>query len=250
MMRQGVYGAISGPGPGGAPVLTLDQIPMNGQILKDAYGYRLYDTWRFVAGTAVSTAEFLFFQTPVGGTQTGQNFSTTYTKTLIDTNMPAQGQIPKGRFFRIRSMHVRVLMTGATDTTYGSSGIATQMPTNALGAAVVSAVNEEKEILEGGFVTFRVDDRSFEQGKLIHFPTPYGLSGFAGSGAPGGSGAGTDAIAAVNNGFGRPYVFPVLRNLDGLRLFSVAMQFPYPFTPNRNFNLEVTLEGLLYRPVL
>src|SRR5262249_23314491 len=151
------------------------------------------------------TSEFFFFQIPLGGQQAGLNFATQYAKTLQDTNIKAAGQIQKGRLFRISSMQIRVLETGATDTTYGSSGAGTELPTNPAGAAVVSAVNEEKAILEAGFCTFKVDDRDFEQGKFIHFPSPYGISGFAGSGAPGGSGAGTDAIAVANNGFGRFY---------------------------------------------
>jgi hypothetical protein len=242
------YGQFSGPGPGGQPVLTGDDVMINGKLVKDALGYRLYDTFRAVAGTAMPTNVFNFFQIPQGAQTGGFNFTTQYSKTLIDTNIGTNGQIPKGRFFQIHSVQCRVLMTGATDTTYGSSGIATQMPTNAAGAAAISAVNEEKEILEAGFLTFVVDDRSFEQGKLIHFPSPYGISGFAGGGIPGTSN--TDAVAIANNGFGRPYRLPVIRNLDGLRQFRVDVQFAYAFTPNRNFNLEVCLEGLLYRPVL
>jgi hypothetical protein len=241
---------MQGPGPGGRVVRTMDYTPVNGQTLKDFYGYRLYDTIRFVAGTAVSTAIFSFFQIPLGGQTAGQNFATQYTKTKIDTNLGSAGLLSKGRYFEVHSMQVRALMTGATDTTYGSSGINTQLPTNALGAAVISATNEAAEILEQGYMSFIMDDKTYEEGKLIHFPTPYGLSGFAGSGSPGGSGAGTDTIAVVNNGFGRPYRLPIPRQIDGLRSFRVDMQFPGGFTPNRNFKIEVCLEGGLYRPVV
>jgi hypothetical protein len=210
----------------------------------------MYDTFRIKAGTALNTSPFTFFQTPIGQQQAGLNFTTQYAKTFIDTNMKQAGQIQKGRLFRIISMQVRIVETGATDTTYGSSGAGTEMPTAPTGAAVVSATNEIKALMEGSYYTFNVDDRDFEQGKGVHFPSPYGFSGFAGSGAPGGSGAGTDAIAVVNNGFGRYYQFPVIRNIDGLRHFDVSGQFAYAITPTRNCNIECCLEGLMYRSVL
>lgn len=252
--RGGTWGNLQGPGPGGMPALTLDYYefddPKTGakSVWKDAYGYRLYDTVRIKAGTALSTAEFQFFQIPVGQNTTGLNFATSYPKTFIDTNIKAAGQIQKGRLFRIISMQIRLVESGATDTTYGSSGAGTEMPTAPTGAAAVSAVNEEKALLEGSFYTFQVDDRDFEQGKGIHFPSPYGFSGFAGGGIPGTSN--TDAVAVVNNGFGRFYQFPVIRNIDGLRQFTVKGQFAYAITPTRNSNIECCLEGLLYRSVV
>lgn len=237
----------TGPGPGGSVVRNMDSIPVNGQRIADAYGYRLYDQFRFQSGTAVSQAPFRFFITPQGQQQAGQNFTTQYFKTLIDTNLEQAGAVPKGRYFEVHSIQCRILMLGATDTTVGSSGIATQIPTNAAGAATISATNEIVEVLEGGFMTFVVDSKNYEQGKLIHFPTPYGVSGFAGGGIPGTSN--TDVVAVANNGFGRPYRLPVPRKLDGLRQFYVEAVFPYAFTPNRNFRMEIALEGVLLRSV-
>lgn len=234
-----------GPGPNNTPVLTMDNTPVNGQALKDTLGYRLYDTYRVKAGTAVSLSQFLFFQVPQGQQQAGQNFATQYSKTLIDTNMESAGQLQKGRFFVVTSIQCRVIMTGATDTTYGSSGPGTEMPTDPTGAASVGAANLEKAILEAGFMTFKIDNREYEQGKMIHFPSPYGISGFAGAGV-----STTDAVAIANNGFGRPYRLPIERRIDGLRNFNVAAQFAYAFTPQRNFNIEVCLEGTLYRSVI
>lgn len=253
MPRGGPFGQLQGVGPGGMPSLTLDSYTYtnrDGQQMtfKDAYGYRLYDTWRIKAGTAIPTSEFQFFQIPQGGQQTGLNFATQYPKTVIDTNIKAAGQIQKGRLFRIISMQVRLLETGATDTTYGSSGVGTELPTAPAGAAAVSVANEFQALMEGSFYTFQVDDRDYEQGKGSHFPSPYGYSGFAGGGIPGTSN--TDTVAIVNNGFGRFYQFPVIRNIDGLRQFSVAFQFPYAITPTRNSRLECCLEGLLYRSVV
>jgi hypothetical protein len=222
----------------------------DGMVYKDAYGYRLYDTYRVVAGTVLPTAPFLFFSIPQGNMQAGLNFATQYQKSLIDTNLQQAGQIQKGRFFQVESMQVRVIDTGAISTAFGSSGPGTQLVTSPAGAAPVSGAQEEKTILESLIVTYQQDNRDYEQGKALHFPSPYGMSGFAGAGLPGGSGAGTDAFSVINNGFGRFYRFPVLRNIDGLRQFNVQAQFGYAWTPVNNFNIEVCLEGLLWRPVV
>jgi len=245
------YGQITGPGPGGRPVNSLDQIrAANGMVYKDAYGYRLYDTYRVVAGTVLPTNPFIFFSIPLGSQQNGLNFNTPYTKSLIDTNLQQAGQIQKGRFFQVESMQVRVIDTGAISTAFGASGPGTQLVTSPAAAATVSGAQEEKTILESLIVTYQQDNRDYEQGKALHFPSPYGMSGFAGAGVGGGSAAVTDAFAVVNNGFGRFYRFPVLRNIDGLRQFGVVAQFGYAWTPINNFNIEVCLEGLLWRPVV
>ena len=252
-MARGPFGQLTGPGPGGLPSLTLDNYAYTNrdgqtQVFKDAFGYRLYDRVRIKAGTAIPTAEFQFFQIPQGSSSPGLNFATSYPRTLVDTNIKAAGQIQKGRLFRIISMQVRLIGTGATDTTYGSSGVGTELPTAPAGAATVSVTNEFQALIEGSFYTFQVDDRDYEQGLGSHFPSPYGASGFAGGGIPGT--ANTDTVAVTNNGFGRFYQFPVIRNIDGLRQFSVAAQFPYAITPTRNWRLECCLEGLLYRSVV
>jgi len=250
-MQGSPFGTITGPGPGGVPVNSMDTLRApNGMVYKDAYGYRLYDTYRVVAGTVLPTNPFLFFATPLGQQQAGLNFATFYSKSLIDTNLQQAGQIQKGRYFQVISMQVRVIDTGAISTAFGSSGPSTQLVTSPAGAAPVSGAQEEKTILESLIVTYQQDNRDYEQGKAIHFPSPYGMSGFAGAGLPGGSGAGTDAFAVINNGFGRFYRFPVIRAIDGLRQFAVQAQFGYAWTPVNNFNIEVCLEGLLWRPVV
>ena len=76
----------------------------------------------------------------------------------------------------------------------------------------------------------------------------YDTTRFAGGGIPGT--ANTDAVAIANNGFGRPYRFPIPRYIDGLRQFNVTAQFAYAITPTRNCNIECCLEGFLYRSVV
>lgn len=243
------FGQLTGPGPAGRPVNTLDGVrTANGMVYKDAYGERLYDTFRVVAGTVLPTQKFRFFQTPIGQQQAGLNFATQYAKSEIDTNMQQAGQIQKGRYFEIISMQIRVIDTGAISTAFGASGPGTNLTTSPAGAATVSGAQEEKTILESLVVEFELDNRTYERGKALHFPSPYGISGFAGGGIPGT--ANTDAFAVLNNGFGRFYQFPVIRALDGLRGFSVNGFFGYPWTPINNFNVECVLEGLMYRSVV
>jgi hypothetical protein len=248
-MRTSPFGTLAGPGPGSRPVNTLDNYrAQNGMVFKDAYGERLYDTFRVKAGTVLPTNQFRFFQIPLGGQQAGLNFAAQYAKSEIDTNIQQAGQIQKGRYFEIISMQIRVIDTGASSTAFGASGPGTELVTSPAGAATVSGAQEEKTILESLIVEFELDNRTYEKGKAVHFPSPYGMSGFAGGGIPGT--ANTDAFAVVNNGFGRFYQFPVIRALDGLRGFAVNFNFGYPWTPVNNFNIECCLEGLMYRSVV
>lgn len=234
-----------GPG-GGDPSLTLDyyNIPGGNKRFKDALGLRLYDTARFKAGTAIPTQPLLFFTVPLGQEAQVVNApAEKYIKTLIDTNLESAGQLSKGREFIVHSVQAEVVVSGATDTTYGTTGPGTELPTDPTAAQAVSATNLQNAILRSAYLKFIVGEKEYEVGKLIHFPSPYGISGFAG----GGSATNFESIA--NNGFGRPYRLPVPRHIDGLRNFRVEVAFLNPLTPTRNFSLVVTLEGLLLRPV-
>src|SRR5215467_14177091 len=123
-MRGGMWGQLTGPGPSEMPPLTLDGYTYvdkagNKRKAKDAYGYRLYDTVRFQSGTVIPTTAFQFFQTPINQQTFIINVpATQYPKTLQDTNLKQAGAIQKGRLFRVISMQIRIVETGATDTTY------------------------------------------------------------------------------------------------------------------------------------
>lgn len=237
--------ALSGPGPEDMPVLTANGLYFNGKKLKSARDFHLYDTWRVKAGTALPTASFKFFVIPLGSAQAGLNFATTYTKTEIDTTMEQAGMLPRDTVMRVDSIQVRILITGATDTTYPASGIGTELPSNPAPAAIVSAPNEEHAILEGGWGQLHVGTKDYEKGKLIHFPAEYGMSGFAG----GGRDDEVDNVAIANNGFGRCHKLTVKRWIGELRNFYFEMAFPYAITPNRNFTIEVCLDGVLWDSV-
>jgi len=234
-----------GPG-GGDPSLTLDyyNIPGGNKRFKDALGLRLYDRARFKSGQPIPTQPILFFTVPLGQeAQVVNNPSEKYLKTLIDTNLESAGQLSKGREFIVHSVQAEVVVTGATDTAYGSSGPSTELPTDPTAANAVSATNLQNAILRSAYLKFIVGEKEYETGLLIHFPSPYGISGFAGGGST------NNFESVANNGFGRPYRLPVPRHIDGLRSFRVEVAFLNGFTPTRNFSIVVTLEGLLLRPV-
>lgn len=217
----------------------------------DAIGFRLYDTVRIKAGTALPVTPFTFFSIPVGQQTQGLNFATAYTKDLQDTNMRSTQQLPKGQFFRVGSMQIQMIISGATDTTYGASGPGTELQTDPAYSVAVSSTNMSLALLQASVYTFRVATKDYEQGTGDMFPTLYGISGFAGGGAdPNISGAELSNFESIsNNGFGRPWIFPIPRDIDQLRDFDVQGQFAYAITPRRNLRVRCILEGLLLRPV-
>lgn len=235
-----------GPG-GGDPALTLDYYTAAGnKRFKDALGLRLYDTLRFKAGNAVPTGTLLLFTIPRGSeTQVVNAPTEKYIKGLIDTNMDQSGSLSKGREFIVHSIQAEIVLSGATATTYSSTGNNVELATDPTpsGTAGNSATNFINHLLRSGYLRFIVGEKEYEVGKLIHFPSPYGISGFAG----GGSTNNFESIA--QNGFGRGYRLPVPRHIDGLRNFRVEVEFENPITVIQNFTLTVTLEGLLLRPV-
>jgi hypothetical protein len=102
---------------------------VQGNKLLDAFGHRMYDTIRVKAGVALPTSEFEFFAITIGQQTAGLNFATQYAKSEMDTNLRTGGQLPKDHFFRISSMQLKIIISGATDTAYGAAGAATEMPT-------------------------------------------------------------------------------------------------------------------------
>lgn len=225
----------------------------------DAIGFRLYDTFRIKAGTAIPTTPFEFFQSPLGTRVAGLNFATTYAKNLQDTNMKTNQTLPKGQFFRIGSMQIMITPVGSTDTTYGSSGPGTELPTDPSYAVAVASTNLTVATAQASFYTFRVAEKNYEQGRGDMFPPAYGYCGFAGGGATPNTvddaGAQSDPAltstfeSVTNIGFGRPWIFPIPRDIDQLRDFGVQGQFAYELTPSRNMTITCILEGLLLRPV-
>ena len=94
-------------------------------------------------------------------------------------------------------------------------------------ADALNAVNLAQAILESMTITFNLDGTDFEGGALEEFPSRYGLSGFAGGFAYVPGTAGTTIAAnetVVNNGFGQPFNWPIIRHLKGQQNFSVKVR--------------------------
>jgi hypothetical protein len=250
---------------GGLPPSTLDgfdaktmaliQTAMRqypGLTLKSFYGERLYDTARVAAGTALNSAEFPLFANPVGGQQTELNGTTLYTKSLLDTNMTNARQLPAGQYAWITSIQCQVIISGNLDDTTQTGanlGLANAPGTGSTLAAAddILAVNLAQAAVEGIIMKFQYNQTEFEKGPLKLFPTRYGLSGFSGTAPYVPGTAGTTIMqneTVVNNGFGFVYTLPVVRQIDSLYQFGVALQALNTFTPTRNFRIQVVLEGL------
>jgi hypothetical protein len=213
-------------------------------MVADAFGCRLYDRKRFKAGAAVPTTPTRFFAIGLGQSDFVVNATTEqYSKSKVDTNMVAGGQLTAGQFFVCQSIQAVVTVTAATDTTYPTSGAGTELPTNTVAAAAIAASNLTNAILNQAHCTFVCGSKEYESGLLIHFPSRYGISGYAGFGVS------TNFEGAVNNGFGAPYELPIEREIPPLVNFGVDVQFVQALTIDRQFTITMVLEGIIYRPV-
>lgn len=217
---------------------------LKGQLPKDAFGQRIYDTLRFKAGNATSTSPIRLFTVPVGGSTSVANAaSETYNKTLQDTNLEQAGLLQQGETFIVNSMQVMVTVLAQTDTTYPTSGPGTELATDPTAAAGVSGLNTANAVLDQTYFRFYIGSKDYERGPGYLFPSAYGISGFAGFGIS------TDFEGVANNGFGHPYIFPVQREIPSLTTFFVECQFLQALTIRRNFVLRVILDGVIFRMV-
>jgi hypothetical protein len=242
MRRQGgMYPNVSPLG-----LQYTDQVAkgLKGKLPKDAFGVRVYDSFRLKAGQATTTNEFRFFTTPVGQQAFVLNAPTeAYAKTRFDTNMSASGLLEQGQMLVIRSMQIQVVIPSQTDTTYPTSGPATELASNPAAAAAVSGVNLMTSVLDQTYFQFYAGEHGYEEGPGWMWPSNYGMSGFAGFGIS------TDFEGVANNGFGRAWPLPIERQIPALTTFYVLGQFIQALTISRNCVLRCILEGIKFRPV-
>jgi hypothetical protein len=223
-----------------------------GKKVADAFDYIAYDTLRFKPGAATPTQELLLFTNGFGQSVTVANAPTeSYIKPRQDTNLQDGNRLPSGQFFIVDSIQIMIEFTGSTDTTYPTSGVGTEEPTDTTAAAAISSVNLITAVLRQGIITFVVGEKEYEQGPLYQFPSDFGVSGFAGSGSS--SSATVNNIlsteVAVNNGFGRARILAIQREIPPLVNFYVRLQFFQALVISRQFSLRCLLRGILYRPV-
>jgi len=211
----------------------------------DVLDHVQYDSLRFAAAQATSTAIIRLFQIPLGAQTNVANLATeSYLKSELDTNQESAGNLPAGQEMFVNSIQVFVNVPGQTDTTYPTSGPGTELPTSTVAAAGVAGVNLLKAIMTQCTITFKVGEKRYENGPIFMFPCQYGISGFAGAGVPA-----TNNESVSNNGFGLPRILFEPRHIPSLVNFSIDLKFVQALTVTRQFTLTTLLHGVLIRPV-
>lgn len=227
-------------------------IAENGGRAASVYTDTLYDTALFDAGS-LTQQERVLFSVPIGGQNTTLVGGTTYQVGEQFTNMTNAQQLPAGNEFWAINMQVALTISGLLDNAVNASGNNPGLASdpgleNQIAAAdALNATNLAQAILESLTFTFSLNNTRFERGPGIVFPTRYGLSGYAGGFAYVPGTAGTTIAAnevAVNNGFGTPRPFAMVRHIPSLYNFGVIMKVNNAFTVTRPFRVRLVLEGV------
>lgn len=210
----------------------------------DVLDHVQYDTLRFAAAQATSTATVRLFQIPLGAQTSVANLAAeSYLKSELDTNQESAGNLPAGQEMFVNSIQIYLNIPGQTDTTYPTSGAGTELPTSVVSAAKASGVNLLKAITTQCTIVFKVGEKRYENGPIFMFPCQYGISGFAGAAET----LGNESVA--NNGFGLPRILFEPRHIPSLVNFSIDLKFVQALTIIRQFTLTALLHGVLIRPV-
>lgn len=228
--------------------------------VKQQMDWTLYDTKYFVAGTALPTSQITFFSAQIGSQDVVANSTgVAFTKTEADTNITQPNQLERGQIFICRSIQAQVTEPGnfsltvqaTQNTTLELTGPTSAIATAATGGVIIS--NLVFNYLTRGVIKLKVGTNFFESGPLSHFPSEFGISGYASTAATGLQANAPAAVtvpneAVANNGFGRGrYIIP--RTILGGQNFGVGLVFPVSFTPSRNSQIQIILRGTLYRDV-
>ena len=251
--NPGTYGGMP-------PQPVVGAVPpgVAGQIVKQQIDSVVYDTKYFVAGSVIPANSITFFAVPLGGQDVVANSTgVAFTKTYIDTNLEQPSVLARGQTLTVYSVQAKIAIPGNFDLTLQSTGNTT-LPSTLPGMGVttaatagVLATNLQSAIQNMGFIVWKIGQKTFENGKLEQFPSEWGISGYAGSSSSGTAQTGVvvpnDAVA--NNGFGRPRILLQPRTIVNGQTFNVILTFPVPFTPSRNFSIEIGLRGQLLQDV-
>ena len=224
----------------------------NGARLASVYSDILYDTALFDAAS-ITQQEVTLYSNPINSINRTIGNSTQYRVGEQFTNMTNSNQLPAGNEFWAINMQVALIISGLNDDTVNTTGDNPGLASapgleNAIAAAdALNATNLAQVILESLSFTFTLNNVRFERGPGKFWPTRYGLSGFAGGFAYVPGTAGTTIAAnetAVNNGFGTPRPFAIVRHIPSLYNFGVIMKINNAFTSPRPFRLSVVMEGV------
>lgn len=231
---------------------------MAGLDVKQALDWCQYDTRYAKAAAALPATPFQAFQVAIGQQETLINdTAVTFAKSKNDTNMVQGGQLERGQLLIVESIQACVTVLGNFDLTLQSTGNTTLPATlpgdNVTTAATAGSIatNLARAILRGLTLTLKVGNNTFEEGPLIQFPSEFGMTGFGTSAFTGTAQAGIivpeDSVA--NNGFGQPRFLRFPRIIEAGQNFSIITTAWNTFTPNRAFDIQYILRGLLFRDV-
>jgi hypothetical protein len=248
---QRALGQINVPGKpatfqGGYPVVNVPTTQM-----QDIRRRQLFDTARFKAGLAMPSDPIRLFQVAQGQqTQIANDATVTYTKRKFDCSQNGPNVIKSGYAFRILSIQAQVLTLGNLPATTGTGNNVTLdiQPGGPIGTTAPGAITQAPRLMQAILNTITLEtefvtEKLAETGLLLFFPTPYGISGAAGTGN-----ALIDSTF-VNNGFGREeeLVFP--RDLKSLDNVNVTLYAEVPFIATEDFQIRIIFDGIEFRPV-
>jgi hypothetical protein len=231
-------GQIAGPvgvAKNGAPVYPAG----TGMVLKQIQDFVLYDTSRLIIGTALPAGTSrILFSVALNQNWTPFNTATSFTKTKYDTNMLSAGQLPKGYFMEIYSIQFDLMAPLSLDTTPIGTA-ATVNPTRSTDASTENQITAQLNQIH---MTFFVDNREYENGTLIQYPSQFNVSG------NGFSGATTVVGGVMGNGYdGRLLSIPHWLNEE--QRFGVRIEALTTLTVVQQIDIRCCLVGRLFTPV-
>lgn len=233
---------------------------VNGLDIKQAIDDILYDTKYWQAGAAVPVSDVLFYSQQINATDTVvNNGAISFVKNPSQTNMVQSAQLQRGEIFLAESMQVMVCIPGTLDFSLQATGNTT-LPnatgTSATADATHASVNLgalHNAICKAGVVQLKVGTSGpLEGGPIYQFPSEFGASGFNGLAQTGAAKTGDVVLndGVINNGYGFARTFRTgWRRIEAGNNLQVKLNFYNPFTPGRNFDVQVILKGLRFRDI-
>lgn len=214
---------------GGVPPMTLQKVSTDYNVNLSTYEvitWPLYDRQTYTSGT---TTSLTFFQTPNG--QGG--------KTYGDTNMDTAGIIASPNFFFMTGLEVKVIpnLTSVKPSTFG--------------AEVAGLYVNDKWLMtySKNFVQLVIGAKKYITEPLSKMVETNRLDGFAAAADATTAGANLQTLVNFACNIGVPYeIVPFL--LPPNQPFQLSLNWPAAVTlpSGANPDIEVTINGLLYRP--
>lgn len=215
--------------------------PSNSEVVRQRlYDFQLYPT------AGIGSLAF-FQQAPGGGIGTALGAAVGATKTLADTNMELNGQLPQGKAFMIETIEVVFLPgTSAAANTY-TPALPSVFAT-AEAAAVLAQANDSETLRQAGYLELNISSKNYlREIHLGSFP-PKTYNNVDGAVTSNSATVGETAfISAKWNG--RPYIVEPAIVLNSGINFDVTIKFPGLVATPSGFNgrIGVILDGYYLR---